>query len=1146
MVEASAIQEEVVVPVDARVEQLLDVLLNSPITPQEACRSCPELLPLVQERWRQMCRVRADLDALFPSPGAGTVAPDEGAPLPQVAGYEVEGVLGHGGMGVVFRARHLSLNRVVALKMVLAGAYAGLHERERFQREAEAVAALRHPNVVQIYDVGTSDGRPFFTMEYAEGGSLARKLAGAIQPPRQAAALLAVLAGGVHAAHRGGIVHRDLKPSNVLLTAPPAAEGLSADGEPSWGTPKISDFGLARRRDDGAGLTRTGAALGTPSYMAPEQAAGTRHAAEPAVDIYALGAVLYELLTGRPPFRAGTAAETVQQVLTRDPVPPSRLNATVPRDLEIICLKCLRKEPALRYATASALGEDLGRFLRGEAIAARPEGRLERLARRVRRRPVRSGAFVLGTLLTFGFTSGGLWLLSERAATLRRTGAEHAAAEGAADENLREMVAAMKTASWTAARAALERAKAWLGTRGSNDVTDRVRQGGRDLDLAARLDAIRLTSYGSGGPALKLEQADEEYEAAFRGDGFGRIGDPVEGVAARVTASHVRNALLAALDNWSICTQDPNRRRWVADVTARADGDPTGWRARARDPMIWRDEAALLELIATAPVPEQSVGLLLAVERVGSSDIQTRLTFLKRVHDAHPADFWVNLRLAIVLANHDKPVEAVGYYQVAVALRPGVALLHHNLGMALVSAGRWDEAAAQLGRAVRLDPARGDARVNLANVLLAIGRPAEALEQARAGVRLGENVRLAHTILGKSLEAAKRPAEALDHHRLAVAVDPKNREARRELRGLLLRLGRAEELCTVWAGEVDEDPPKHGTWYGYAELCLFVGREDDYLRARRSLLAKFGATVDPFLAERTSRACLLRPATGDELKQSAALADRAASADRSKHPGVYHAFLFVKGLAEYRQGRYGPAISTMEGDASRALGPVPRLVVAMAQHRSGRGAEARKSLAAAVSTYDWRADQVRDQDGWIAHVFRREAEGQIVPDLPALLDGTRRPRDNDERLAMLGGYLFAGRFHDAVRLYAEAFAADPNLVRDLVSAHRFNAARFAAVAAGGRGMTGEAVDVPGRVQLRAQARQWLRGELTSCRSALELDPNGHRERVRVVLDRCRESPDLAGLREPNELEKLPLEERAEFVALWKEFGDTAKRVDVVK
>src|SRR5262245_16166361 len=218
-------------PDDPRVQQLLDELHAGDATPEQVCASCPELLPTVRDRWRQLRRLRADLDALFPPPGEPAAESPEGAALPRVPGYEVEAVLGRGGMGVVFRARHLRLGRAVALKMALAGAYAEPRERARFRREAEAVAGLRHPNVVQVYDVGDADGRPYFTMELVEGGSLAQKLAGSPQAALPAAALVATLAGAMQVAHQGGIVHRDLKPSNVLLAAD--------------GTPKISEIGRA-------------------------------------------------------------------------------------------------------------------------------------------------------------------------------------------------------------------------------------------------------------------------------------------------------------------------------------------------------------------------------------------------------------------------------------------------------------------------------------------------------------------------------------------------------------------------------------------------------------------------------------------------------------------------------------------------------------------------------------------------------------------------------------------------------------------------------------------------------------------------------------------------------------------------------------
>jgi hypothetical protein len=380
---------------------LLEEMLDSGKTPEEVCRDRLDLLPEVRQRWQEFCRIDEQVRVLLPGLGTRpcadtTPSVPHPAGLPRVPGYELEAVLGRGGMGVVYRARHLRLNRPVALKMLLAGDCAGPSERARFQREAEAVANLRHANIVQVYDVGEQDGRPFFTMEIVEGGSLAEKLAGVPQPAREAAALVVTLAEAVSAAHQGGIVHRDLKPANVLLTPDD--------------TPKISDFGLARRVEGGDRLTQSGIMLGTPSYMAPEQARGRTQALGPPVDIYALGAILYELLTGRPPFQGETAADTVLQVLSQEPVPPARLNPRVPRDLETICLKCLHKEPERRYASARELADDLGRFVRGEPVAARPVGRPERVVKWMRRNPtvaclsaVAAFALVAGTGVSLRF-----------------------------------------------------------------------------------------------------------------------------------------------------------------------------------------------------------------------------------------------------------------------------------------------------------------------------------------------------------------------------------------------------------------------------------------------------------------------------------------------------------------------------------------------------------------------------------------------------------------------------------------------------------------------------------------------------------------------------------------------------------------------
>jgi WD40 repeat protein len=322
-------------------------------------------------------------------PGPTTAIPARPSHVP---GYEVLGELGRGGMGVVYRARETRLNRPCALKMILAGAHADPQAALRFRAEAEAVARLRHPNVVQIHHIGEADGLSFFELEYVDGGSLDKQLDGTPWLPRRAAELVEALARGIAEAHRLGIVHRDLKPGNVLLMAD--------------GTPKIGDFGLAKSLATDSGLTRSDSILGTPSYMAPEQAEGKSRQVGPQADIYALGAILYELLTGRPPFRGATVLATLEQVKTTEPVPPSRLVPRLPRDIETIALKCLQKDPGRRYDSAFALGEDLRRFRAGESILARRSGPAERAWRWSRRNPVVASLSAALVVLVLAVTVG--------------------------------------------------------------------------------------------------------------------------------------------------------------------------------------------------------------------------------------------------------------------------------------------------------------------------------------------------------------------------------------------------------------------------------------------------------------------------------------------------------------------------------------------------------------------------------------------------------------------------------------------------------------------------------------------------------------------------------------------------------------------
>ncbi len=372
-------------------DPLLDLLERWEVRYRRGEDATPESLgavPGLRETLRVLIENQKRLYAHLDLPmRPGDESPAGGQELPAFPGHEILAEIGRGGMGVVYKGRDSKLGRIVAIKTIPDGQFASPEQRERFQAEARAVARLRHPNIIAIHAIGEHDKQPYLSLEFAEGGSLAQRLAARPMAPREAAELVETLARAVHAAHQAGVIHRDLKPSNVLLTAE--------------GVPKVSDFGLAKLLDAGSERTASGQVMGSPSYMSPEQAEGHSSRVGPTADIYAMGAILYQALTGRPPFLGESALETLKLVVSSDVVAPRLLRPDIPRDLETICLKCLEKEPSRRYAAALDLADDIRRYLDGRPIVARPVGPIGRFWRWGRRNPRVAGlsAAVFASLL---------------------------------------------------------------------------------------------------------------------------------------------------------------------------------------------------------------------------------------------------------------------------------------------------------------------------------------------------------------------------------------------------------------------------------------------------------------------------------------------------------------------------------------------------------------------------------------------------------------------------------------------------------------------------------------------------------------------------------------------------------------------------
>jgi serine/threonine protein kinase/Flp pilus assembly protein TadD len=796
-------------------DSLLDLIYNEIVLREESGEQ-----PQLEEYLGRFGQFEPQLRQLFEVHQALEKAPDEAAEsLHQFTrtllddavappGYAILGELGRGGMGVVYRARQTSLGRIVALKMILASEHAGPQRASRFRAEAEAVARFQHPNIVQVFEVGEHDRRPYFSMELVEGGTLAARIAGNPQPAAEAAHLVEVLARAVQHAHSRGVVHRDLKPANVLLlcigrsatgTDSSAREPINREGPLTGVVPKITDFGLAKRLDLPAAQTQTGAVMGSPSYMAPEQTGRGQREVGPAADVWALGAILYELLTGRPPFKAETPLDTLLQVVHDDPLPPSRLRARTPRDLETVCLKCLEKDPRRRYPSAEALADDLRRFLDGKPVLARPLSPVGRTYRWARRRPTVAALIAVSVLVLAGLAALGAWHRAREDDRLARARAD-------VEQTLEDARDDFRQEQWELAGAHLRNALARIDAEPSlaqwrpgaehllaeteacafaADAWGRFTRS-RDEALFHRLELLSLGDLADSAALLpQVESAAREALAAIGLDPDGdrpwepdrRFGDlrrarlMTDGatlllVLAEVHADRRRYAdALRVLDRAG--QVGPREQALVERRAAylRGLGDEAG---------AHREEQAGADL-----KPATAWGyFLLGDEAYRRGDRAGAIRAFEAAVGLSPEDFWSELLLARCYADRKEWDRAKACLTVSIVVRPDVVwarllrgYVHREMGV-LVAADADFAKAEELLAGGADGAARFSLCLNRGLLRLRQGRHDEGVADLEAAARLQPDDWSPHLNLARAYEQAGSKDEAEGELRLVLARRP--------------------------------------------------------------------------------------------------------------------------------------------------------------------------------------------------------------------------------------------------------------------------------------------------------------------------------------------------------------------------------------